>query len=99
MNKKYFVAVGLCVAILISILAPFLASSNPDGLESAAEKFEKSEGKDYQVFGSPFPDYIVPSLGETGTSGALAIIIGTLITFGLGYLLIKAIKREPHAHN
>ena len=99
MNKKYFVVVGLAVAILISILAPFLASSSPDGLESAAEKFEESEGKDYQAFGSPFPDYIVPGLGETEMSGAVAIIIGTLITFGLGYLLAKAIKRDSHAHN
>jgi cobalt/nickel transport protein len=99
MNRKYFVAFGLAIAVLISVLAPFLASSSPDGLESAAEKFKESEGKDYQVFGPPFPDYIVPFLGETEISGALAIIIGTLLTFGIGYLLTKAINRDSHAHN
>jgi cobalt/nickel transport protein len=87
MNTKNFVAIGLGIALLVSILAPFLASSNPDGLESVAEKFEDSEGKDYQAFNSPFPDYSIPSLGETGTSGALAIVIGTFITFGIGYWL------------
>ena len=33
-KDKSFVIGGLIVAIIIAILAPFLASSNPDGLES-----------------------------------------------------------------
>ena len=37
-KDKKFIIGGLVVAIIIAILAPFLASSNPDGLESAAEK-------------------------------------------------------------
>lgn len=93
MNTKNFVIVGLVIAVLVSALAPFLASSNPDGLESAAEKFEESEGKEFQAINSPFPDYIVPQLGETGTSGVLAIIAGTFITFGMGYGLTRAIKK------
>jgi cobalt/nickel transport protein len=35
MDKKYFIIAGVAVALLIAVLAPFLASSNPDGLESA----------------------------------------------------------------
>jgi cobalt/nickel transport protein len=35
MNRRTFVFVGLAVALVIATLAPFVASSNPDGLESA----------------------------------------------------------------
>jgi len=99
MNKKYFAAFGLALAILISVLAPFLASSSPDGLESAAEKFKESEGKGYQAFSSPLLGYTVPQLGETGISRPIAIVIGTLVAFGIGYLLTKAINRDSHAHH
>jgi cobalt/nickel transport protein len=35
MEKKYFYIAAIVVAVLLAVLAPFLASSNPDGLESA----------------------------------------------------------------
>ncbi len=35
MEKKTFLLVGIAVALVIAAMAPFLASSNPDGLESA----------------------------------------------------------------
>lgn len=35
MNKKTFLFAGLAVALVIAAAAPFIASSNPDGLESA----------------------------------------------------------------
>jgi cobalt/nickel transport protein len=35
METKYFLLLGIAVALVIAILAPFLASGNPDGLESA----------------------------------------------------------------
>jgi cobalt/nickel transport protein len=35
MKRNHFIIVGIAVALLIAILAPFLASGNPDGLESA----------------------------------------------------------------
>jgi cobalt/nickel transport protein len=35
MEAKRFVIIGIAVALVIAIAAPFLASSNPDGLESA----------------------------------------------------------------
>ena len=35
MDKKTFVMAAVALAVLIAILAPFLASGNPDGLESA----------------------------------------------------------------
>ena len=35
MDKKSFLFIGLAVALVIAAMAPFVASSNPDGLESA----------------------------------------------------------------
>jgi cobalt/nickel transport protein len=35
MNRRTFIFAGLAVALVIAAMAPFIASSNPDGLESA----------------------------------------------------------------
>jgi cobalt/nickel transport protein len=35
MNRKTFIIAGVAVALVIAVSAPFLASGNPDGLESA----------------------------------------------------------------
>lgn len=92
-KTKQFIIIGLVVAIIIAVLAPFLASSNPDGLESAAEKILLPGVNDEAIHESPMPDYIIPSLGENPISGALAIVIGVIVVFalayGLGYLLKK----------
>ncbi len=82
---------GIAIALLIAGLAPFLASSNPDGLESAAEKFSSAEGMDYVAFNSPMPDYAIEGMGRTGE--VLAIMIGTLLmlvmAYGAGMILKK----------
>ncbi|MDL2246582.1 PDGLE domain-containing protein [Methanobrevibacter sp. OttesenSCG-928-K11] len=93
-KTKNFVIVGVLIAILIAIAAPFLASSNPDGLESAAEKILNPGVSDEAVMESPMPDYIVPSLGESGISGSIAIVIGVLIVFALAYLIGVGLKRK-----
>jgi len=81
MNKVLIA--GIVIALLIAGLAPFLASSNPDGLESAAEKFSSAEGRDYVAFDSPMPDYAVEGMGKMGEM--LAIVIGTLLMVVMGY--------------
>lgn len=49
METKQFVMIGIAVALVIAVAAPFLASGNPDGLESAffsiydAKQFTGSE--------------------------------------------------------
>jgi len=46
MEKKQFIMIGVAVALAIAIAAPFLASGNPDGLESAF--FSIHGAKDFQ---------------------------------------------------
>jgi len=90
-KMKKFLIIGLVIAIMIGVLAPFLASENPDGLESTAEKVLNPGISDEPIFQSPMPDYIIPSLGEEPISGSIAIVIGVIIVFilsyGIGYLL------------
>lgn len=94
MNRKILV-VGLGIAIIVAILAPFLASSNPDGLESAADKVAKEhleKAENEEPF-SPMPDYAIEGMGKGGE--ILAIVIGTLLMVAIGYgagIVLK--KRE-----
>ena len=46
MEKKQFIMIGVAVALVIAVAAPFLASGNPDGLESAF--FSIHGAKDFQ---------------------------------------------------
>lgn len=92
MNKM--IIVGLAIALIVAILAPFLASTNPDGLESAAEKIMQPGVEEGAAFQSPMPDYIMPSLGESPISGVVAIVIGVFIIFGLTYGVGLALKKK-----
>ena len=96
-KTKNFMIIGLVIAIIIAVLAPFLASSNPDGLESAAEKIMNSGVEEGGAYESPMPDYIIPSLGEEPVSGSIAIVIGVIIVFiiayGIGYLVKNKEKK------
>ncbi|MCM1987713.1 PDGLE domain-containing protein [Methanococcoides seepicolus] len=79
---------------MISILAPFLASSDPDGLESAAEKvisediFAELEEAEAAIE-SPLPDYSIEGKGKLGEIIAICLsTIGILvISFGLGKII------------
>lgn len=85
---------GIAIALLISVLAPFLASPDPDGLESAAEsvideeRFAELEEAEPAIE-SPMPDYAIESKGKLGE--VVAISLGTIgilaISFGLGKVL------------
>ena len=76
-NMKFLYA-GIAIALLLSILAPFLASSDPDGLESAAggviEESKMSELEETEpAVSSPMPDYAIEGMGKSGEVMAIAI--------------------------
>lgn len=92
---RFFVAFGV-VALLIAGLLSYLASSNPDGLDSAtlqgceiievdgAEQLSgeciAQNARDHDLAGSPLADYALG--GAEGTVG-LAGVIGVLVTLAL----------------
>ena len=106
MATKQFIIIGLVLAIIVGVVAVFMASGDPDGLESSAlmVQGEKTltgaspEDGDPEAIGagefeyeSPLPDY---SLGEeAGTGGALvAVVLGIFITFGLAWGISAATR-------
>ncbi|HOJ96031.1 MAG TPA: PDGLE domain-containing protein [Methanospirillum sp.] len=93
-DNKTFLIGGVLLALVIGIVAVFLASGDPDGLESTALVVSgqkdltglSPEDGDPEVIGtgsfayeSPMPDY---SLGEElgSTGNMIAIVVGTLLT-------------------
>ena len=94
-NMKFFY-VGIAIALLLAVLAPFLASPDPDGLESAAggvvEESKMSQIEEMEpAVSSPMPDYSIEGLGKSGE--VLAIAVGTIavlvISFGFGKVFNK----------
>ncbi|MDD4299029.1 MAG: PDGLE domain-containing protein [Methanomicrobium sp.] len=96
MDNKTFMIAGIIVALLIGTVAVFMASGDPDGLESTAllVQGEKSltgpspEDGDAEAIGfgtfeynAPLPDYSMQGAGKLGDITALAA--GILITFAL----------------
>jgi cobalt/nickel transport protein len=96
-DNTTFLIMGIIISIAIGIVAVFLASGDPDGLESTAlmvqgektltgpspeEGDPEAIGTGVSVYSSPFPDY---SLGEhLGPIGSVvAMIIGILIVFAV----------------
>jgi len=106
MDNKTFIIAGIIVALLIGVLAVFLASGDPDGLESTAlvvqgqkeltggtpENAEIHEDTAGKFsYSSPMPDY---SLGEQmGPLGSIiAIVFGTILAFFVVLGLAYGIK-------
>ncbi|PKL68422.1 MAG: cobalamin biosynthesis protein CbiN [Methanomicrobiales archaeon HGW-Methanomicrobiales-1] len=95
MDNKTFIIVGIVIALLIGVVAVFMASGDPDGLESTAlivqgqKTLTGPTPPDAEIaedmtgkfsYSSPMPDY---SLGESMGSmgGMVAIIVGTILAF------------------
>ncbi len=106
MDSKKLIIGGLAIAIILSIAAPFLASPNPDGLESTAEKIinEHALENNLQQVGleeegtlapSPMPDYTIAGMGKIGE--ILSLIIGTIIVFALAYG-VSFVLKKPSAN-
>lgn len=95
MDNKTFIIIGVIIALLIGVVAVFLASGDPDGLESTAlmvqgqKTLTGATPADAEIheetagrfsYSSPMPDY---SLGETmgSAGGIIAIVVGTFLAF------------------
>lgn len=94
-------ALGLLVvaAAVAAFLGPF-ASSDPDALESVAERLGFAEAA-RGLWPAPAPDYVLPWLAVGRVSSALAGVVGTLVAAGLAWGLTRRLGAaggaEPHA--
>lgn len=76
---------GLLLAVVVAALSP-LASANPDGLEKVAEELgflAMGESPVYEIL----PDYTIPFIGNEIATTILAVVVGTLIVFGIAWIL------------
>jgi cobalt/nickel transport protein len=106
MDTRTFVIAGIVVALLIGVVAVFMASADPDGLESTAlivqgqKTLTGATPEDAEIqedlngkfsYTSPMPDY---SLGEElgPLGGIIAIVVGTLLSFVVVLGSVKVVQ-------
>jgi cobalt/nickel transport system permease protein len=82
-----WVGAGLFIALVVAALSP-LASPDPDGLERVAEDSGFLNRALAPAF-SILPDYTLPFVSNPIVSGLLAVVAGTLIVFGLAWLVAR----------
>jgi cobalt/nickel transport system permease protein len=89
-----WVGAGLGLAVVVAIFS-FAASPDPDGLERVAEDtgfLDRALDPVYNLL----PDYTIPFIGNELLSGILAVVVGTLIVFGLGWVIAR-MQSKPAA--
>jgi cobalt/nickel transport system permease protein len=83
-----FVAVGLVVALIVAMFSP-LASGSPDGLEAVAER-EGFLDRALEPFYELLPDYSLPFVHNEAVTTILAVVVGTVIVFGVAWAIGRA---------
>ena len=75
---------GLIIAVLVAAFSP-LASASPDGLEKVAEELgflALGEEPVYEIL----PDYTIPFIGNETVTTIFAVVVGTILVFGVAWL-------------
>jgi cobalt/nickel transport system permease protein len=84
--------VGIVALLGLAIAAPFIASSDPDGLQQTASILVKDELIKMVAPITPlFPNYSIPGMGDTGK--VAAILIGFCAILILWFGITKVIKK------
>jgi cobalt/nickel transport protein len=97
MKTGTLILLMLGISLLLGGWISNYASQNPDGLEWVAEQmgFEQKIESATVYNSAPMPDYTVPSIAPW-ISTIIAGAGGTLLVFGLGFLLGQIVqKRKP----
>jgi cobalt/nickel transport system permease protein len=84
-STRVVLAGGLALTVLLAVLSP-LASSNPDGLEWAAEQagfLDRATGPSYAII----PDYVLPGISSAAAATILAGLAGAGIVLGVAILM------------
>ena len=90
---------GLIIALIIGVLSPFIASTNPDGLDASAEHLNPGIMVNPGYWHAPFDDYQVPQLGDGPLAGIAALLIGVFIALGLVGVITLVIRRRDNTDN
>ncbi len=111
MDNKTFLIAGIIIALLIGVVAVFMASGDPDGLESTslivqgqktltggtpANAEIHEDTTGKFAYQSPMPDY---SLGERfgPLGGVIGIVVGVLLAFVIVIGISKVLVTKKKA--
>lgn len=100
-GRGNWVVVGVVIAIIVVLLAPF-ASGHPDGLEWVAGEtgfLSAAQNAPFQLLS----DYTIPGLGATPTSTIVAGLVGLIlvgaVSFGVSRLVTRRRATADEMHN
>ncbi|MBU6402758.1 MAG: CbiM family transporter [Verrucomicrobia bacterium] len=89
---KPLIGCGLLAALGVALLLRPLASTLPDGLESVGVRLEFLRRATHWM-AAPLADYEVPGVAGSWLGGWLAVGIGVMLTFGLGWAIARWMRR------
>ena len=84
---------GLLIALVVAVFS-FAASGSPDGLERVADN-HGFLSRAMDPFYTILPDYTIPFVANETLSGILAVVLGTLLVFGIAVLVGRGLRRMP----
>ncbi len=98
--KDLVIGTGIVIALAIAILAPYYASTYPDGLDSTFLRLSGVKNPDtvhindseVAQWQAPFTDYMIPGMDKPGE--VLAIISGIVVLFVIGFGITRFIARK-----
>jgi cobalt/nickel transport system permease protein len=91
-GSSAWVMVGLLISLLVAVFS-FAASPNPDGLERVAKEtgfLDRAMDPFYNIL----PDYTIPFINNATVSGIIAVLLGTLLVFGLAWWLGRSLTNQ-----
>ncbi len=95
-RSSVWVGAGLALALIVAFFS-FVASSDPDGLERIAGD-QGFLGTALDPLYRLLPDYTIPFIENNLVSGSVAVLIGTLVVFGLALLIGQLVRRLRATH-
>lgn len=88
-QDTYLVIGGVIICLVIAIMSPFIASSNPDGLEKSAQDVGVPEMQ--TAYQAPFPDY---TIGDSTIGGIAALFLGVIVTLIIAFVVAMILRRR-----
>lgn len=92
LGRRWWVA-GIALATLVVVIAAFLASSDPDGLERVATD-NGFIGQATNFVSGLFSGYAIPGIDDPRLSTILSGLLGVAIVLGVMYVLGRLLARR-----
>ncbi len=92
------IAFGLLISLGLALFVAPFASPLPDGLDKTARALGfGSKAAETPALPAPIVDYKMPGISSEAIATAIAGVAGTVVVFGLAWMLAGSIARRPKA--